>query len=130
VPIAYTTDLAGVRPAHLHGFFEGWPHPPTPESHLQILQGSFRVVLAREQGKPQVIGFVNALSDGVLSAFVPLLEVLPTYRGHGIGTELVRRMLDELDGLYSVDVVCDEELRPFYARFDMEPLLAMALRRR
>ena len=53
-----------------------------------------------------------------------------SHRGRGIGTELVRRLLAELDGLYSVDLVCDAKLRPFYERFGMQPLLAMALRRR
>jgi ribosomal protein S18 acetylase RimI-like enzyme len=128
--IAYTTSLDGVTPDHLHGFFEGWPSPPSPDEHLEILRGSYRVVVVRETGSPQVVGFVNALSDGVLSAFVPLLEVLPSHRGRGIGTELVRRLLGELEGLYSIDLVCDEELQPFYARFGMQPLPAMALRRR
>jgi GNAT superfamily N-acetyltransferase len=130
VPIEYTTSLEGVEPEHLQGFFEGWPSPPSPEGHLAVLKESYRVALAREAGSPQVIGFANALSDGHLSAFIPLLEVLPRHRGQGIGTELVRRLLAELDGLYSIDVVCDEELRPFYARFGMQPLPAMALRRR
>lgn len=88
------------------------------------------MVLAREAGDPHVVGFVNAISDGHLSAFIPLLEVLPAHRGQGIGAELVRRLLGELDGLYSIDLVCDEELRPFYERFEMQPLLGMALRRR
>jgi GNAT superfamily N-acetyltransferase len=127
--IEYTTDLAGVEPAHLRGFFERWPNPPTPERHVEILRGSFRVVLAREAGKPQVVGFVNALSDGVLSAFIPLLEVLPSHRGRGIGTELVRRMLDELAGFYGVDLLCDPELRPFYERFGMQRAHGMLLRR-
>jgi GNAT superfamily N-acetyltransferase len=127
--IEYTTGLGGVEANHLRGFFQGWPSPPTTERHLDILRGSFRVVLAREQGEPHVVGFVNALSDGVLSAFVPLLEVLPSYRGRGIGSELMRRLIDELGDLYAVDVVCDPELRPFYERFGMQPLLAMALRR-
>jgi len=130
VRIEYTTSLDGVEPAHLDDFFQGWPSPPSPEQHLEILEGSHRVVLARETGAPHVVGFANALSDGHLSAFVPLLEVLPQHRGQGIGTELVRRLLAELDDLYSIDLVCDEELRPFYARFGMQPLPAMALRRR
>jgi len=129
VPIEYTTSLDGVQPEHLDGFFEGWPSPPSPAGHLEILRGSYRVVLVREIGSPQVIGFANALSDGHLSAFIPLLEVLPQHRGQGIGTELVRRLLAELEGLYSIDLVCDDELRPFYARFGMQPLPAMALRR-
>ena len=130
MPIGYTTDLSDLRPEQLTGFFEGWPRPPAPERHLATLRGSYRTVIALDEEAGTVVGFVNAISDGVLSAFVPLLEVLPSYRGRGIGTELVRRLLEELEGLYSIDVVCDEELRPFYERFGMEPLLAMAVRNR
>ena len=35
--IGYLTDLDGVTAAQLRGFFDGWPHPPTPETHLRIL---------------------------------------------------------------------------------------------
>ena len=130
VSVEYTTSLVGVAPDHLRGFFEGWPSPPSPERHLEILRGSYRVALAREPGRPEVIGFANAISDGVLASFIPLLEVLPAHRGRGIGSELVRRLLAQLDDLYSIDLVCDPELRPFYERFGMQPLLGMALRHR
>jgi len=130
MPIGYTTDLSDIRPEQLTGFFEGWPRPPAPERHLATLRGSYRTVIALDEEAGTIVGFVNAISDGVLSALVPLLEVRPSYRRRGIGTELVRRLLEELEGLYSIDVVCDEELRPFYERFGMEPLLAMAVRNR
>ena len=127
--IEYTTSLDGVEPAHLCGFFEGWPSPPEPERHLELLNGSYRVVLARENGSAQVVGFVNALSDGVLYAFVPLLEVLPPYRGRGIGSELVRRIFQELEDFYAVDLMCDPELQPFYDRFGMQRAVGMVIRR-
>ena len=128
--IEYTASLDGVAPEHLDGFFEGWPSPPSPGAHLEILRGSYRVVLAREAGSPQVVGFVNAISDGVLYAFVPLLEVLPAHRGRGIGSELVRRLLDELGEFYAVDLMCDPELQPFYERFGMHRATGMIIRRR
>jgi GNAT superfamily N-acetyltransferase len=52
----------------------------------------------------------------VLSAYIPLLEVLPAHRGKGVGTDLLRRLLLILDGLYMVDVMCDADVRPFYER--------------
>lgn len=61
-----------------------------------------------------VVGFVTAISDGVLSAFIPLLEVLPEYRSKGIGKELVRRLLAQLERFYMVDLCCDAGLEPFY----------------
>ena len=129
VRIEYTTSLHGVEPAHLDGFFEGWPSPPSPEQHLEILEGSHRVMLAREAGSAQIIGFANAISDGTLTAFIPLLEVRPTHRGQGIGSELMQRLLDELNEFYAVDVICDPELVPFYERFGMRKSVGMAIRR-
>ena len=78
----------------------------------------------------RVLGFVTAISDGVLSAFIPLLEVLPERQGQGIGSELVRRILGELEDFYMVDLVCDPELEGFYRRFEMTLLAGMAVRRR
>lgn len=117
--IAYTVRLDGVERDHLEGFFVGWPKPPSAERHLELLRGSAAVVLAREDPGGRVVGFVTAVSDGVLSAYVPLLEVLPEYQRQGIGTELMRRMLDALGDLYMVDLCCDAELEPFYARLGL-----------
>jgi predicted N-acetyltransferase YhbS len=114
--IVYSESIADMSAAHLRGgFFEGWSAPPDPSQHLRILQNSTYVVVAREDSGA-VIGFVNALADGVLSAYVPLLEVLPAHRGKGVGTELVRRLLERLADLYMVDVMCDPEIQPFYER--------------
>lgn len=125
--MTYTTTLDALTADHLRGgFFVGWPNPPSPETHLRLLQGSSHVVLAWEEG--QVVGFINAISDGVLSAYIPLLEVLPAHQGRGIGGELVRRMLDQLKDFYMVDVVCDPEVQPFYARHGLRPYSAMMLR--
>ena len=114
--IRYTDTIEGIGADALHGFFEGWPNPPTPSRHLDLLRGSAHVWLAIDDDSGAVVGFVNALSDGVLSAFVPLLEVLPSHRGRGIGAELVRRMTATLGDLYAIDVVCDDDVAPFYER--------------
>ena len=127
--IDYTDSLAGIEPRHLDGFFVGWPHPPSPETHLRLLTGSDHVVLALDMDTGRVIGFVTALTDGVLSSFVPLLEVLPAYQGRGIGQALMTRMLDRLGHLPNVDLLCDPEVIPFYERFGMIPGHGMLLRR-
>ena len=127
--IRYTDTTEGLTPERLRGFFVGWPSPPSPETHLDILRGSHRVVLALDDETGAVIGFVNAISDGVLAAYVPLLEVLPEYRGRGIGRELVTRLQEALGGFYMVDLLCDTDMEGFYSRFGMKPGRAMMLRR-
>lgn len=114
--VSYSDSTADLSEHHLAGgFFEGWTAPPDPDQHLQLLRNSAHVILARDDSG-SVVGFVSALSDGVLSAYIPLLEVLPAHRGIGIGTDLVRRLLNNLDRFYMVDVMCDPDLRPFYDR--------------
>ena len=127
--IEYVTSAAGVSEDDLEGFFVGWPRRPSPATHLRLLHGSEHVVLARDESG-RVVGFVTAVGDGVLTAFVPLLEVRPEHQGSGIGTELVRRVLELLRGRYSVDLVCDEELVSFYERLGMRRLVGMGLRDR
>jgi GNAT superfamily N-acetyltransferase len=126
--VEYLTSADGVEPRQLTGFFEGWPSPPSPERHLAILLGSSHVVLARDAG--EIIGFVTAISDGSLAAYIPLLEVRREWRGKGVGSELVRRLLTQLEDLYMVDVICDHELIPFYERFGMVPLAGLGRRNR
>jgi GNAT superfamily N-acetyltransferase len=126
--ISYRTDPGGVAPDALSGFYEGWPSPPGLARRLDVLKGSSHVVLAFDGER--LVGFVTAVSDGALAAFIPLLEVLPGYRGQGIGSELVRRILDALEGHYAIDVVCDDDLVPFYERFGLERWTAMIRRDR
>ena len=127
--IRYIDSIDGITETQLSGFFEGWPDPPSAATHVRILKGSHTVVLAIDDDESRVVGFVTAVSDGVLAAYIPLLEVLPEYRRQGIGGELVRRAMESLDGLYMVDLVCDPDMKRFYSRFGMKPAHAMAIRR-
>ena len=126
--MTYTVGADQLSETMLSGFFVGWPHPPSPAQHLAILRGSSYVVTAESRG--EVVGFINALSDGVMAAFIPLLEVRPDHQGQGIGSELVQRMLGLLSPLYSVDITCDADVAPFYERMGMQRLTGMAWRNR
>ncbi len=127
--ITYTDSLDSVTAERLTGFFVGWPKPPSTETHLKLLRGSSRVWLAIDADHgDRVVGFLTAMTDGVLCAYLPLLEVLPGYQGHGIAHELMERMLDDLKDMYVIDLVCDEKLQPFYEQFGMKPFSAMVVR--
>lgn len=86
-------------------------------------------MLAVDKSTGQVVGFVNAISDGLLGAYIPLLEVLPEYQHKRIGTELVSRLLQELRHLNMVDLSCDDEVVAFYQRFGMHQVNGMIIRR-
>jgi ribosomal protein S18 acetylase RimI-like enzyme len=124
-----TPSLDGIEAGQLDGgFFAGWPNPPSPETHLRMLQSSSQCWLALDDVNDKVVGFVNAISDGVLAAYVPLLEVLPGYQHRGIGGELMSRMLETLSGIYMIDLLCDAQLQPWYERLGMRRATGMLVR--
>ena len=124
--IQYQTSLESIQVDQLEGFFVGWPNPPTPTTHLEILRRSTHIVLALDDSS--VIGFVTAISDGILCAYIPLLEVLPSHQHQGIGSELIRRMLERLREIYMVDFLCDPDLQAFYSKVGMEESTGMLVR--
>jgi ribosomal protein S18 acetylase RimI-like enzyme len=126
--IQYKLSIDGISLQMLDGFFVDWPSPPNAETHLKLLRQSSKVVIAIDENDNQVVGFITAISDGVLSAYIPFLEVLPAYHNQGIGTELVKRMLEELNQIYMIDLICDKDLQPFYEKFKMVSSNGMILR--
>lgn len=126
--IQYTDNLDNIAPGNLQGFFAGWPNPPDPETHLKILSRAYTIVLAVDTGTGNVIGFINAISDGIHAAYIPLLEVLPDYQRQGIATKLMKFMISKLSGLYMIDLVTEEDLVTFYERFGMAKGIAMMFR--
>lgn len=123
--IDYTESLEGIDEGRLAGFFVGWPNPPSPAVHLRLLRGSGHVVLAIDRQSGAVVGYVTAISDGVLSAYISYLEVVPAYQKRGIGAGLMERMMARLAGLYTVSLTCDPEMRVFYERFGMRATTGM-----
>ncbi len=126
--ITYKDRLSEISVNQLKGFFVGWPNPPTPETHLEILKKSSSFVLAIDEDTGNVIGFINANSDNIMSAYIPLLEVLPEYQKRGIGQELVRKVLKKYENLYMLDLCCDTETQPFYEKLGLKKMTGMYIR--
>ena len=95
-------------------FFVGWASSPNSAMFRRILDASWAVEVAVEQER--VIGFVNAISDGIATAFIPWLEVTPAKQGQGIGSTLMSRMTARLAHLYSIDLVCDDDVLSYYTK--------------
>jgi GNAT superfamily N-acetyltransferase len=127
--IDYYDSLDGICVEQLEGFFVSWEHPLTSAEHAKVLAGSSHFLLAKDNESRRVVGFITAISDGLLSAYIPLLEVLPSHQGLGIGRELVRRMLLKLEDMGMVDLLCDAPLLPFYHRLGFQTATAASIRR-
>ena len=128
IMIEYRATLEGLSSDQLTGFFVDWPDPPSSETLTSILENAYRLCLALDTDSNKVIGFTYAISDGILSAYIPLLEVLPAFRGKGIGAELIRRLSGSLGDLYMIDAVCDENVVPFYSSLGFFKAAGMMLR--
>lgn len=125
--LTYQTTADGLTSDQLSGpFFRGWLDAPSADTLLEILQSSDHVVIALRD--EQVIGFVTAISDGVLSAFITLLEVVPDEQDKGIGHSLINQILDEIGQIYMVDLVCDANLSRFYAELGFATTTGMSRR--
>jgi GNAT superfamily N-acetyltransferase len=127
--IKYTNNLEQVTVNELKGFFVGWPNPPSNETFYRMLEKSAYIWLAIDEESGQVVGFINAISDFVLSSYIPLLEVLPNYQGKGIGKTLLNKMIETLSPYYVSDLLCDPEKVDFYEKFGMIKAQAMMFRR-
>jgi len=116
--VFYTKDMDEISEDMLEGFFAGWKKTVDPATHLKILKASYKAIVAIDSKTGKAVGFINAVSDGILTAYIPLLEVIEAYKGKNIGRLLVRLMLRECKDLYMVDICHDEELTGFYAKFE------------
>lgn len=113
--IRYQSSLDGLTSEGIRGFFVGWADPPDSEMLIRMLKASSHFWLAFDDRR--LVGYVRAVSDGFYSAFLPELEVLPEYQGLAIGSTLLKNILDDLAGFYSIDGTCDDELVDYYRRF-------------
>lgn len=126
--IYFQTHLEQVSVEQLEGFFQGWPTAPDAHTLYRILDKSHYRVLARSTETGQVVGFINAITDQVFYAYIPLLEVLPNYQKQGIGEALIQRMKALLASFYAIDLCCDHALCAYYERQGFHPVSGMILR--
>lgn len=126
--IKYRNSAIDIKPDQLEGFFVGWPQKPDTSMHKKLLLNSDYVILAIDTETDMVIGFITAITDHVLSCYIPLFEVLPNYQSKGIGTMLLQKMESQLRNYYMIDLVCDNSLVAYYRAFGFKKATAMSIR--
>ncbi|MDJ0631622.1 MAG: GNAT family N-acetyltransferase [Xenococcaceae cyanobacterium MO_188.B29] len=126
--IKYSYSAKNIQPEQIEGFCVDWQDRLSPKIHLKLLQNSDEIVLAIDEETGKVVGFITAITDKIISAYIPLLEVLPDYQGKGIGSKLMHLMLDRLQQFYMIDLLCDSQLRSFYEKLGMQAVTGMCIR--
>lgn len=126
--ITYSTNKNEITSIEAEKFFVGWQNKPSEETLRKSIMNADYVVLAIDKSHKKLIGYITAISDNVLSAYIPFLEVEKKYRGQGIGRTLVEMMVKQLDSLYMIDIVCDKKLAGFYEEAGFQSWHAMIKR--
>ena len=114
-----STDSHDINPDELSVLFNsvGWERRTADRARLaQLVKGSLWVVSALDDGK--LVGFARAVSDGATNAYISTVAVLPEYQGRGIGKEIVRRLIQDRDGIQFV-LHANDKAYPFYLHLDL-----------
>jgi GNAT superfamily N-acetyltransferase len=92
MPIAYS-DIQDFDRAQLQDLFlsVGWSSGQYPDELVKAMLGSDRVVSAWDGDR--LVGLINAISDGAMTAYFHWVLVRPEYQRRGIGRALVTSML-------------------------------------
>lgn len=92
-----------------------WLSGKYPKKLKKALDNCETVLTAWDGEK--LVGLINTIDDGVLTAYVHYLCVNPAYQGTGIGKELLRQVKDKYkDYLYLLLVAENEPLIQYYTR--------------
>ena len=96
----------------------GWQRRTTNRIRLvQLLSGSLWVVSAWEGNV--LVGFARAISDGAFNAYISTVAVLPSHQKRGIGRALVRRLMEDRDGIQFV-LHANDSAYPFYLHIGLD----------
>lgn len=85
----------------------GWTnYTNRPEKLAKAYQNSLCVLGAYDGDKR--IGVVRAVGDGISIVFVQDLLVLPEYQRQGVGTRLLRAILEQFADVYQIELLTDD----------------------
>ena len=95
-----------------------WDSGNYPDKLQEAIWNSHAVVTAWDGGK--LVGLVNSLSDGVMTAYFPNLLVRPDYQKQGIGKRLVESILEEYKTYALKVLIAYDDTVDFYKKCGFE----------
>ncbi len=103
----------------------GWwedAEAPDPRDVCRIVAGSYCFLAAFSEGRLVAMGRV--LSDGVSDAYIQDVTVEKTMRRRGIGSDLVRRIVERLnaDGIRWIGLIAAGNTEDFYRPLGFRPV--------
>ena len=96
----------------------GWANQRSIEGIQTMLDGTPLTLGAWEGDR--LIGFVRVITDGIYRALIDDVVVEESKRGTGIGSELMRRIIERLAEVEEVFLHCGEQVVSFYEQHRFE----------
>ena len=111
-------DEAQIRDLQVLFQNEWWTRGRTLDETRRLVEHTDLVLGICERDTGHLAAFARVLTDRTFRAFVYDVIVDPRYRGAGLGTRLMRRILDHevLARVPQIDLNCRPVLQPFYRR--------------
>ena len=96
----------------------GWANHRSIEGVQKMLEGTPLTLGAWEGDR--LVGFARVITDGIYRALIDDVVVEESKRGTGIGSELMRRVIERLAEVEEVFLHCGEQVVSFYERHRFE----------
>ncbi len=91
-----------------------WPLGNKPDKLQKAFRYSDKVITAWDGDK--LVGLINSISDGSLTAFIPYLLVNPDYQKQRIGEKLVRMIVSEYESYERIVLLTEKDTVDFYIK--------------
>jgi predicted GNAT family N-acyltransferase len=117
--VQYSFDRQ-IEPERLQGLLRqtGWANQRSIEGIQEMLQGTPLTLGAWEGDR--LVGFARVITDGIYRALIDDVVVKESKRGTGIGSELMRQLVERLTEVEEVFLHCGEQVVSFYERHRFE----------
>lgn len=117
-------ELADIDMAAMLPIYEavGWTNYTDKSDMLRLaLENSLLTLGAYDANR--LVGLVRAVGDGYSIVFVQDILVLPDYHRRGIGTRLLRAVIDRFPSVYQMELLTDDtpETAAFYRSMGFSP---------
>lgn len=118
MPIEINSSLADIDWAEARADLaaDDFDNGRSPEALRRSFHASQHVVFARDADR--LVGMARLLSDGVCNAYLVDVWTMSAYRRQGIGSAMIRLLLEEVPGQH-VGLQSDDAI-PFYASLGFE----------
>jgi ribosomal protein S18 acetylase RimI-like enzyme len=95
-----------------------WSSGNYPDKLVVAMKNSGSVFSAWDGQK--LVGLINVLDDGIMTAYVHYLLIMPEYQHTGIGKNLVKMVIDKYQSFLRIVLVAYDKETEFYKRCGFE----------